>query len=603
MEQNMMQEEKKNYVVAIDLGSANVVVALGTIEAQGVDVKYTVSRPIGAGGMKEGRIENIELVSSAITEAVEELQEQTGLRVTEAYAGISGSFVRCARHTDYVFTEDPDMLVVKKDVSRLNDRMTNVQAPDVEQIMERTPLYFRIDNGPEQTKPIGQFGRKLYATYNFILCAHTPIQRLGLALKRCNIILKGVIVNSQAIAEAVIRPEEREEGVAVVDMGGELTDVAVYYHGVLRYVATIPLGSRAINADIQTMSIPEKHLEPLKRKYGVAVAELAPRKYLRVQTGKNRTTDILLCNLAMVIESRLAEIAEFVMQEIQDSGCPDKIDNLVLTGGATRLTAYDEFFRRKTGCEVRIGVPERDMITAESKDFAIPENATIAGLLVKGARIGACVCAPLPGWQKRREEEAERLRQEQAAREAAAQARADADRAKNRPQPETPAAATPESSTSEAPKPDGASNPVTANPTTANPAASRPVTSGSATPGHTASQPAEPQTLNDFLGSRKEPERRTAQADRTPAAQTSATSAAADEDGEPLQTPAEPAEVTESRGKDKNTATGHSDAEPVIDNPSDNPDGPKRGFVRWMKDHLASISKSFESTEEGDDII
>ncbi len=578
----MMQEEKKNYVVAIDLGSANVVVALGTIEARGVDVKYTVSRPIDKGGMKEGRIENIELVSSAITAAVAELQEQTGLRVTEAYAGISGSFVRCARHTDYVFTEDPDMLVVKKDVSRLNDRMTNVQAPDVEQIMERTPLYFRIDNGPEQTKPIGQFGRKLYATYNFILCARTPIQRLGLALKRCNIALKGVIVNSQAIAEAVIRPEEREEGVAVVDMGSELTDVAVYCRGVLRYVATIPLGSRAINADIQTMSIPEKLLEPLKRKYGVAVAELAPRKYLRVQTGKNRTTDILLCNLAMVIESRLAEIAEFVMQEIQDSGCPDRIDNIVLTGGATRLTAYDEFFRRKTGREVRIGVPEQEMITAGSKEFAIPENATIAGLLVKGARLGACICAPLPGWQKRREEEAERLRQEQEAREAALrEARANEERAKNRQQQETPAPAVPESPTPEAPDSTdthGTSRPVPAHPET-------------------------PQTLNDFLGGRKDQEHHAAPADRIPTTPTT------DGDGAPLETPAKPAaEANDPRKEGETVEKRTANAEPADDNGNDgigDPDTPPkgRGFVRWMKDRIAAISNKFESADEGDDII
>lgn len=587
----MMQEEKKNYVVAIDLGSANVVVALGTIEAQGVDVKYTVSRPIGAGGMKEGRIENIELVSSAITEAVEELQEQTGLRVTEAYAGISGSFVRCARHTDYVFTEDPDMLVVKKDVSRLNDRMTNVQAPDVEQIMERTPLYFRIDNGPEQTKPIGQFGRKLYATYNFILSARMPIQRLGLALKRCNIALKGVIVNSQAIAEAVIRPEEREEGVAVVDMGSELTDVAVYCRGVLRYVATIPLGSSAINADIQTMSIPEKLLEPLKRKYGVAVAELAPRKYLRVQTGKNRTTDILLCNLAMVIESRLAEIAEFVMQEIQDSGCPDKIDNLVLTGGATRLTAYDEFFRRKTGREVRIGVPEPEMITAESKEFAIPENATIAGLLVKGARIGACICAPLPGWQKRREEEAERLRQEQAAREAAQrEAQANEERGKNRLQPETPAPAVPASPTPEVPNTDVADTSAT----------SRPVPADPETP-----QPAEPRTLNDLLGRMKDQEQKTEPADRP---QTTPTS---DDGGKPSQIPAKPAVEVNDPRKEGETVEKPTAAEPADDSDNDgtddldDPDTPPKGlaFVRWMKDRIAAISNKFESADEGDDII
>ena len=130
--------ERKNYTVAVDLGSSNVVVAVGEKNAEErLDVVCVVSKPVE--GVNAGKIENIELVSRAIREAVSEAEEQLGIRITEAYAGISGDFVRCARHMDHVFVYDPQNGVNQKDVDALFDRMRNVQAPDDETIMERVP--------------------------------------------------------------------------------------------------------------------------------------------------------------------------------------------------------------------------------------------------------------------------------------------------------------------------------------------------------------------------------------------------------------------------------------------------------------------------------
>ena len=150
--------ERKNYTVAIDLGCSSVVVAV--------------------------QIENIELVSRSIRAAVSETEEQLGIRITEAYAGISGDFVRCARHTDHVFVYDPQNGVNQHDVDALFDRMRNVQAPDDESIMERVPQNYMVDDNQEVRNPVGSFGKKLSSTFNFILCLRTPMQRLDMALKR-----------------------------------------------------------------------------------------------------------------------------------------------------------------------------------------------------------------------------------------------------------------------------------------------------------------------------------------------------------------------------------------------------------------------------------
>ena len=416
--------ERKNYTVAVDLGSSNVVVAVGEKNAEErLDVVCVVSKPVE--GVNAGKIENIELVSRAIREAVSEAEEQLGIRITEAYAGISGDFVRCARHMDHVFVYDPQNGVNQKDVDALFDRMRNVQAPDDETIMERVPQNYVVDDNQEVKNPVGSFGKKLSSTFNFILCLRTPMQRLDMALKRLGIKMLGVTSNAIATAEAVLLPDEKEEGVAVVDIGGGVTDVAVYYRNVVRYIATIPMGAMAINRDIRTMSVPEKHVESLKQKYGSAVADLAPEdKLIRVNGRTAREAkDILLRNLATVIEARATDIAEFVLQEIRDSGYAGKLAyGIVLTGGSAKLKDVDELFRRVTGMDVRIASAETGVAEESKEKVADPAYATAVGILLKGAEQGACAvierpaspasrpAEPRPGFQPRQPQDVPEFR-------------------------------------------------------------------------------------------------------------------------------------------------------------------------------------------------
>ena len=416
--------ERKNYTVAVDLGSSNVVVAVGEKAAEGqMEVASIVSKPVE--GVNAGKIENIELVSRAIREAMSEAVELPGIRITEAYAGISGDFVRCARHTDHVFVYDPQNGVNQKDVDALFDRMRNVQAPDDETIMERVPQNYVVDDNQEVKNPVGSFGKKLSSTFNFILCLRTPMQRLDMALKRLGIKMLGVTSNAIATAEAVLLPDEKEEGVAVVDIGGGVTDVAVYYRNVVRYIATIPMGAMAINRDIRTMSVPEKHVESLKQKYGSAVADLAPEdKLIRVNGRTAREAkDILLRNLATVIEARATDIAEFVLQEIRDSGYAGKLAyGIVLTGGSAKLKDVDELFRRVTGMDVRIASAETGVAEESREKVVDPAYATAVGILLKGAEQGACAvierpaspasrsAEPRPGFQPRQPQDVPEFR-------------------------------------------------------------------------------------------------------------------------------------------------------------------------------------------------
>lgn len=390
--------EKKSYTVAVDLGSSQVVVVVGSKQPDGtMEIASLVSRPVE--GVNAGRIENIELVSRAIKEAVAAVEEELGIRISEAYAGISGDFVRCARHTDHVFASDAQNGINQRDVDALFDRMRNVQAPDDETIMERVPQYYKIDDQREVEDPVGTFGRKLSSTFNFVLCQKVPMQRLDMALKRLGIKMLGVFTNVMATPEAVLSPDEKEEGVALVDVGAGVTDVTLCYRDVVRYVASIPMGASAINRDIRSQSIPEKHIESLKLKYGSAVAELAPEdKQIQVKGRVARESKvILLRNLATVIEARATDIIDFVKQEIRDSGYEEKLTyGIVLTGGSAKLKDFDELFRRVTGMEVRVGSAEFGLDDASKEKYADPAYATAIGLLLRGAAQGACAVAERP---------------------------------------------------------------------------------------------------------------------------------------------------------------------------------------------------------------
>ncbi|MEG1611087.1 MAG: cell division protein FtsA [Alistipes sp.] len=409
---------KKSYTVAIDLGSSKVAVAVGEKNSDGLlNVVSLAVKPVE--GVNAGRIENIELASKAIKEAVGEVETELGIRITETYAGISGEFVRCARHADHVFVDDPQNEVSRRDVDALFDRMRNVQAPDDETIMDRIPQNYVVDDKQEVKNPVGSFGKKLSSTFNFILCLQTPMQRLDMALRRLGIRMLAVYPNTLVAPEAVLLPDEREEGVAVVNIGAGITDVSVYFRNVLRYVATIPIGATSINMDIRSLSVPEKYVENLKRKFGSAVTDLAPdNKLIRVlgRTSKE-AKDILLRNLATVIESRTKDIIEFVMQEIKDSGYSQKLAcGIVLTGGSAQLKDIDELFHRVTGMDVRIALPEIG-ITEESKTkVADTALSTVVGILLKGAQLSVCAVSEKPMVQSQhtaaQEEEDQRQEEE-----------------------------------------------------------------------------------------------------------------------------------------------------------------------------------------------
>ena len=386
----MDKVDKKSYVIAVDVGSSNVVVAVGTMAEGGVlNIEALVSEPTE--GVSAGMVDNSKSVGQSLRHARERAEKEAGITITDAYVGISGKFVRSARYTDHVFVEDVDNCISQRDVNALMERMRNVKAADGEVIMDLFPISYRGDTGAEMKNPVGCYSKQLSSTYNFILCEHMAKDRLRRVFLDAGIKIKGMFANGAVVADSVVSTDEKEEGVAVVDIGGGVTDVAIYYGGALRHVVSIPIGGSAVNGDIRAYGIPEKQVEKLKTRYGSAVVALTPDDIIQVRSSSRSLKSILRLNLAAVIEARMTDIAEYVWNEIREAGFAKKLSaGIVLTGGGAALKNADELFHRVTGQDVRVACAEMGVATESLEKVASPAFTLAVSILIDGAQVGPC---------------------------------------------------------------------------------------------------------------------------------------------------------------------------------------------------------------------
>ncbi len=388
---------KGKQIVAIDVGSSNVVIAVGNVEDDGlVTIRGVVSEPVD--GVNAGRVENSEMVSKAVIAAKERIEAQLGVKISEAYAGLSGDFIRCVQVTDLVYVQDElhngSNQITQRDIDELDRRMQSVKLPDSKEIiLSMQPLRYKIDER-EVEVPVGAYGRVLSATYNFILCDKVMSDRLRLCLQRNNITVKEMVPNAMVLHNTIASTDDMQDGAVVVDFGGGVTDVSVLYGGKVRYIASIPIGANSINNDIRSLSIPSNYIEDLKIQYGSAISDLAIDDMIVFQAAKCRLVkNILRKNLAIVIEARLREIAEWVRREIKEAGCGSKFTpTLLLTGGGSQMRDIEKLFARELEIEdVRIMHPEYGFVEESLLEhITSTADTTVASLLLYGAKRGSC---------------------------------------------------------------------------------------------------------------------------------------------------------------------------------------------------------------------
>ena len=375
-----MAKEYKDLIVGLDIGTAKVMVVVAEV-LPGGELRVAGLGVAPTHGLKRGVVVNIDATVQSIQQALKEAEMMAACKIGSVWTGITGSHIRGQNSTGMVIVRD-NREVTPVDVSRVVETAKAINIPHDQRVLLVEPQEFVID-GHEVKEPIGMSGSRLEVKVHIVTGAMSAAENILKCVRRCGLDVQGLVLNPSASAAAALTDDEKDLGVAVVDIGAGTTDVQIYTDGSVRHTAVIPIAGDLITSDIaMALRTPTKDAEEIKVEHGVAKQMLAdPGEQLEVPGLGDRAPRFLSRQaLAGVIEPRVEEIFSLVHQVIRDSGYEELLSSgVVLTGGAAVMPGMVELGEDIFLKPVRKGVPTYggplfDMV-------ASPRAATVMGLL------------------------------------------------------------------------------------------------------------------------------------------------------------------------------------------------------------------------------
>ena len=380
--------EQLNFSVGLDIGTTKIVALVGKknefnkVEILGVGKSKSL-------GVHRGVVNNITQTIQSIQQAVENANSNSALIIKDVVVGIAGQHIRSIQHSDYITRENPESVINEEDIQTLIQQVYKLVMLPGEEIIHVLPQEYKVDGQSEIKEPIGMHGGRLEANFHVVVGQVTSIKNIGRCIKSAGLAMAGITLEPLASSEAVLSFEEKEAGVALIDIGGGTTDLAIFKDSIIRHTAVIPYGGNVITEDIKEgCSIIEKQAELLKIKFGSA------------WPGENRDTEIVsipglqgrdpkeisLKTLSKIINARVVEIIEQVFLEIKNYGHTDQkkklIAGIVLTGGGSQLKHLKQLVEYVTGMDTRVGYPSEHLAGNTIDSVSSPLFATSVGLLM-----------------------------------------------------------------------------------------------------------------------------------------------------------------------------------------------------------------------------
>ena len=379
---------KKNISVGLDIGTTKIVAMVGAknefkkLEILGIGKSQSL-------GVHRGVVNNITQTIESIKYAIEEAKMESGEEdIKEVVVGIAGQHIRSLQHSDYITRENPDKVIDNNDIDELINQVYKLVMLPGEEIIHVLPQDFKVDGQSEIKEPIGMYGSRLEANFHIVVGQVSSIRNIGRCIKSSGLEMADITLEPLASADAVLSNEEKEAGIALIDIGGGTTDVAIFKDGIIRHTAVIPFGGNVITEDIKEgCSIMGNQAEQLKVKFGSA------------WPGENKETEIVaipgllgrdpkeisLKTLSKIINARVVEIIEQVYLEIKNYGNDEVkkklIGGIVLTGGGSQLKHLKQLVEYVTGMDTRIGFPG-EHLAGDTKNSS-PIFSTAVGLVMK----------------------------------------------------------------------------------------------------------------------------------------------------------------------------------------------------------------------------
>jgi cell division protein FtsA len=379
--------ESSEIIVGLDIGTTKIACVVGKKN------EYDKIEILGYGkapsiGVSRGVVSNIEKTVQSIRRAVDEAELKSGINIDHVYVGIAGQHIKSHQHRGSLVRNSLDDEVSQKDIDTLVEDMHKLVMQPGEEIIHVIPQEYIVDNEQGIKDPIGMSGISLQANFHIITGQITAAKNINKCVVKSNMNVEDLILEPLASAEAVLSEEEKEAGIALVDIGGGTTDIAIFQEGIIRHTAVIPLGGNIITEDVKEgCSIIKNQAEALKMKFGSALAaENREEEIVSIPGLRGRAPkEITLKNLASIIQARVEEIIEHVYFEIKNSGYEKKlIGGIVLTGGGAQLKHIAQLFEFITGMDTRIGYPNEHLAGNVPEELNSPMYSTSIGLVIKG---------------------------------------------------------------------------------------------------------------------------------------------------------------------------------------------------------------------------
>jgi cell division protein FtsA len=384
--------EQGNYSVGLDIGTTKIVAIIGKENEYGKIEVLGIGRSKSL-GVHRGVVNNITQTIQSIQQAVDQAQSNSGLTIGSVVVGIAGQHIRSLQHSDYITRANSEEVINEDDLDKLCNQVYKLVMLPGEEIIHVLPQEYKVDGQAEIKQPIGMYGGRLEANFHVVVGQVSSIKNIGRCIKSAGLDLGNITLEPLASSDAVLSQEEKEAGVALLDIGGGTTDLAIFKDGIIRHTAVIPFGGNVITEDIKEgCSIIEKQAELLKIKFGSAwPGENKDNEIVSIPGLRGREPkEITLKNLSKIIHARIVEIVEQVYVEIKNYGHEEQkkklIAGIVLTGGGSQLKHLKQLVEYITGMDTRIGYPNEHLAGDSDEEIASPLYATAVGLLMNAVK-------------------------------------------------------------------------------------------------------------------------------------------------------------------------------------------------------------------------
>jgi cell division protein FtsA len=393
-------------IAGLDIGSSKTTALIAQAVGGGDSKREPTLKILGVGqarttGLRRGVVSDIEETTKSIKKAIEDAERMSGIKIDTIYAGIAGEHVRAMISKGIVAVNGEE--ISKADVDRANEVARAQPVPQDRELLHAIPQEYSVDKNQGIRDPIGMIGTRLETEMYLVTIGASPAMNLRKSVERAGYHVQELVLEPLASALSVLTEDEKELGVALVEMGAGTTDIAVFHEGKIRHLGTVNYGGNNVTSDIvQGIGVTQADAERLKERYGCAYEPLVnPDDIIQLpSTVAQGDRQVPREVLAHIIHQRMDEIFNLVLSEIQRAGFAQRLNGgVVITGGAAAMEGVGELAADVFGTGVRIGSPAEN-IGGLSDSVDAPRFATVVGLALYGAHRSAAGFAPASGRQR-----------------------------------------------------------------------------------------------------------------------------------------------------------------------------------------------------------